>query len=322
MSESGIVEERGALRDARREGATALRADHLARGFGALIVLVLALIVLGALVRAHEAGLACPDWPLCFGEFVPQINLEVAFEWSHRLLAGSVALLFAGLTAVTLRAAPIPPGTRRLLAVATALLLVQVLLGALTVWQLLAPWTVTSHLVTANAFVVTLLLISCNLQEGGHRITLAAPATTRVRAWISLAALLLVAQIALGGLVSSRYAGLACPEWPTCNGGLWFPTWRGTVGLQLLHRMNAYLLIGALAVAAGVSWRIPRLREAMALALALGLVQLAVGVGNVLLGLPVEVTGLHTGLASTLVLSVALATWRVWRGPGAVVAAR
>jgi heme A synthase len=71
-----------------------------------------------------------------------------------------------------------------------------------------------------------------------------------------------------------------------------------------------------------VSRRIPRLREAMALALALGLVQLAVGVGNVLLGLPVEVTGLHTGLASALVLSVALATWMVWRGAGAVVAAR
>ena len=53
--------------------------------------------MLGALVRAHEAGLACPDWPLCFGEFVPAFDLRVGFEYSHRVLAGSVSLLFAAL---------------------------------------------------------------------------------------------------------------------------------------------------------------------------------------------------------------------------------
>lgn len=53
----------------------------IATGFVALVVLTECLIVLGALVRAHEAGLACPDWPLCFGEFVPAFDLRVAFEW-------------------------------------------------------------------------------------------------------------------------------------------------------------------------------------------------------------------------------------------------
>jgi heme A synthase len=72
-------------------------ARKIATGFLALVALTECLIVLGALVRAHEAGLACPDWPLCFGEFVPAFDLRVAFEWSHRLLAGSMSLCFAAL---------------------------------------------------------------------------------------------------------------------------------------------------------------------------------------------------------------------------------
>ena len=78
----------------------------------------------------------------------------------------------------------------------------------------------------------------------------------------------------LGGLVSSRYAGLACPEWPTCNGGAWFPSWRGAVGLHLLHRSNGYLLRRA-ALRRGVD-AAPATRAsaaALRLAAALGLAQ-------------------------------------------------
>ena len=49
--------------------------------------LTFCLIVVGALVRANDAGLACPDWPLCYGEFVPTFDLKVAFEWGHRVFA-------------------------------------------------------------------------------------------------------------------------------------------------------------------------------------------------------------------------------------------
>lgn len=322
MSESGIVEEGRGVCDAagpvaRRRwiAARELAPERLAFGFGALLALTVCLIVLGALVRAHGAGLACPDWPLCFGTFVPEIDLHVAFEYSHRVMAASMSLLFAGLAGLALHARRTPPEARRLLALATALLATQIVLGALTVWHLLAAWTVTSHLIIGNSFAATLLWIHCALREAGGRGRPAAPAHAGARLALSATAAVLFAQLVLGGLVSSRFAGLACAEWPACSAGVWFPTWRGGVGLQLLHRLNAYLLLAALVATAALCWRARALRRLALLALLLGVLQLCVGVANVWLGIPVEVTGLHTGLATLLVLSIALALRRAWRVP-------
>src|SRR5262245_49023267 len=86
-------------------GADALAARRLATAFSALLAATWGLIVLGALVRAHEAGLACPDWPLCFGEFVPRFDLKVAFEVSHRVTAGAISVAFVALAALVLRRA-------------------------------------------------------------------------------------------------------------------------------------------------------------------------------------------------------------------------
>jgi cytochrome c oxidase assembly protein subunit 15 len=296
--------------------AEAARAARLGAAFGALVAACFGLIVLGALVRAHEAGLACPDWPLCFGELIPRLNLEVAFEWTHRVVAGSVSLAFAALAALALRR----PATRRvapLLALAAALLATQVLLGALTVWKLLAPWTVTAHLITGNSFAATLLLTALALRERAAPRR-RAPVRPAARAATAVAAALLALQLLLGGLVASRYAGLACPEWPACMAGVWFPTWQGPVGLHLLHRLNGYALVAALGALAWAARSDAALRGLARLALGLGLVQIAVGVANVLLHLPVEVTGLHSALAAGLVLALTAAAREAWLGrPGA-----
>jgi cytochrome c oxidase assembly protein subunit 15 len=316
MRETGNVGEATSVRElpAVRAGhAIAPDARRLAVAFGALVVLVVGLMVLGALVRAHGAGLACPDWPLCFGQLVPSMDLRVAFEWSHRLVAGGVALVFGALALLTLRRTSTAPAVRRLIVAATLILALQILLGALTVWHLLASWTVTAHLVSGSAFAASVLLVARGLADESRGVISVPPVPTAARVWISAAAALLVIQMVLGGLVSSRYAGLACPDWPTCSGGAWFPSWQGAVGLHLLHRSVGYALAVTLAGAAVVCRRAPSLSGLTILAAILVVLQVIVGVVNVRFVIPVEVTGLHTGLAALLVLTLTLCVQTAWR---------
>ena len=290
------------------------RISRIAVASAALVGLTSVLIVLGALVRAHGAGLACPDWPLCFGEVVPSFDLKVGFEFAHRVFAGSISLCFIGLAIAVLRSRA-APALRGWLALATGLLALQILLGALTVWQLLASWTVTSHLLTGNAFnaallIVTLRLRECARGEGAESTTRPVAAGLRIAA--TGAALLLVAQLAVGGLVSSTYAGLACNEWPACADGVWFPSFEGARGTHLLHRLAAYALLGLLA-ACWLAARGTALGSLLAAATGIALLQAAVGVANVLLRIPVEVTALHSALAAGLVLLMAATLARAWR---------
>jgi len=296
--------------------ADRVAARRLARGLQALVGVTVALMVLGALVRAHGAGLACPDWPLCFGELVPAMDFRIAFEWSHRVLAGAVALGFAGLATAALRRHPLRRAAGPALLLAGALLGAQVVLGALTVWKLLAVWTVTAHLLTANAFAVATLLASLRLAELASPPAPRPPVGPGLRALLVGAGALLIGQIVLGGLVSSSYAGLACPDWPTCAGDVWIPADAGpSVALHLLHRWNAAALLAALLVAAGAARHEPGLAGPTALAAGLAAVQSAVGVANVLLRVPVEVTGLHSALAAALVLATAVALRGAWSRP-------
>src|SRR4051794_12103686 len=66
----------------------------LARLFFALSAVTYGLLVFGASVRVHGAGLACPDWPLCLGRVVPELDFQVFMEWGHRALASMVSTGF------------------------------------------------------------------------------------------------------------------------------------------------------------------------------------------------------------------------------------
>jgi cytochrome c oxidase assembly protein subunit 15 len=107
-------------------------------------------------------------------------------------------------------------------------------------------------------------------------------------------------------MVSTNHASLACPDWPTCN-GRWLPELAGLVGLQMAHRLGAYLLIALLGWVALRSGSAPDAttrnlgRSLFLLVLAQG----AIGVANVLLGIPVWVSALHLGNAA-LMLALSL----------------
>jgi cytochrome c oxidase assembly protein subunit 15 len=284
----------------------------MARAYAVLALLTVGLMVLGALVRAHGAGLACPDWPLCFGEAIPRFDLKIAFEWSHRVVAGSIALVFLLLAALCLRKPVLRRRVGGLIVVAGLLLALQILLGALTVWELLASWSVTSHLLTANAFVVSLAFLAARLSEQASPPVRPHTVSPGTLCLISGTLALLVLQVTLGGLMASTYAGLVCPDWPTCIDGTWFPGWEGARGLHLLHRVVAYALVGALCGCAILTRADSALGRLLRVALGLGGTQVAVGVANVLLRLPVEITALHSLLAALLVIVLALATREAW----------
>ena len=236
------------------ETADRSSARSLAFGFFGLAAVTYVLVVLGALVRANGAGLACPDWPLCFGEFVPRFDVKIAFEWGHRVLAGSVGIVFVVLGTLTLRRSGLRAKMWLGVLVTGGLLALQIVLGGLTVLQLLASWTVTSHLVTGNAFALALVLLGRRLLKLASRESRETEAASSTMRWITTsAAALLAIQIVLGGLVSSNYAGLVCPDWPTCMNGEYFPTWRGVQGLHVFHRSVGYACFLAIVAAAGIS---------------------------------------------------------------------
>ena len=275
-------------------------------GFAGLALLTLGLIVVGALVRAYDAGLACPDWPLCRGALVPAFDFEVAFEWGHRVFAAAISIGLVGLTGLAWRNPTYWRELRTRLAWTWVVLATQIVFGGLTVLLLLAPWTVSVHLVLGNAFFVVLLWTALDLRESSAT----KPARTSLRhavpSLLALVTLCLFFQIVLGGWVSSHYAGLACPNFPTCDGQSFVPTWEGLIGIHLLHRLNGFVLLGGFLLLAAATRGSGRFGSLAGLGLGLVAVQIGVGIANVLLQLPVAVTGLHSALAAAIIALTAM----------------
>lgn len=268
---------------------------RLARGFRALAVSTYLLLVVGATVRVHGAGMACPDWPLCFGDVIPRMDFRIFLEWGHRVLAGieSIGLVVLGI-AVAMRAEA-RAKVGGLVLGAFFVLIAQIVLGGLTVLHLLADWSVTLHLLFGNLFCVLLAVTGQRLGDPEPRDE-AGPSALGV-----LVVVATVAQMTLGALVSSRGAGVVCTEWPTCNGGVWFPALDGVVGLQIAHRLGAYTLT-ALVLTFAVAMRGDALRGRAYGMVALVLIQVALGVANVLLAMPVELAIAHSATADLLLL--------------------
>src|SRR6266704_2914980 len=122
------------------------------------------LIILGAIVRITGSGLGCGEhWPLCNGKLLPPLDLPTMIEYGHRLAAAAVSGLVAALAGYAwwLRQGA-ESGERfapdRTAYVALGLLVLQVLLGAVTVKLSLPPWTVILHLGTAMLLLATLIV--------------------------------------------------------------------------------------------------------------------------------------------------------------------
>ncbi len=175
---------------------------------GRLAVATLVLMAIGSATRVMNAGLACPDWPLCYGQLLPsqQMNLQVFLEWFHRLDASLVGFGTIGLVALSLWKRHLLPNWTPWAAIAALFLVVfQGVLGAFTVTELLRFDIVTAHLGTALLFFSVLLTIAISLKP------YQAVGSAGYLRWIGLAAALLVyGQSILGGLVASQWALHQC----------------------------------------------------------------------------------------------------------------
>ena len=130
------------------------------------VLAIIVLIGIGSATRVMEAGLACPDWPLCYGSFLPtsHFNIRVFLEWFHRLDAFLVGLLILTEFALSLIwRKNLPSSLPKKYSLLLFLVILQGSLGALTVINMLDSFTVMGHLLIAFLLLITSIFINQNL---------------------------------------------------------------------------------------------------------------------------------------------------------------
>ncbi len=274
------------------------------------------LIALGGLVRATDSGLGCPDWPLCFGNWVPPAELHAWIEHSHRLVAAlAVGPLVAAVALITLFSAR--RHDRPLLVaalVAGVLVIVQALLGGQVVIQQLRAELVTAHL----AMALTLLALTIVIADRAASGALPPSAAGLPGALVAVTGVAVFAQMLLGSWVAGTGAGLAFPDFPLMHGGLWPSTSAEAEVVQLAHRALA------VAVALLVLWSAyrvrrtvvaPRARWLAGLAVGLVIVQVALGAANVWSRLSALFVVPHLAVGAALWATIVLLHLALRRSP-------
>ncbi len=311
-----------------------------------VLFLTFDLVIFGAFTRLSDSGLGCPDWPGCYGQVSPWGAQQPIRAAEAALPSGAVTWSKAWIEMVHRYFATLVGALVLFLAVASswrtqethqrlgaglawftlAWILLQGAFGALTVTMKLFPLIVTLHLL-GGLGLLALLAWQVGLLRFGLGLSQPVAVGAGLR-WAVLAGLvLLVAQIALGGWVSTNYAVLACNTFPQCQDSWWpemdfaqgFQLWRSLgqtamgdwlpmpalVAIHYAHRLGAYVLVLALGGLCAWLWRhsdrfIP---WAKTLAALLSL-QVATGLSNVVLDWPLVAALLHTAGSAALLLTL------------------
>ncbi len=297
----------------------------------AALVLAFVVVVVGAYVRLSDAGLGCPDWPLCYGKVIPSEMPDahpVQKQWKemgHRFLAGTLGILLLALAATSFKVGK----ARGLAAGIVALVLFQAALGMWTVTLLLRPAIVTAHLVGGMAILA--LLGWYALEQQRHS---AVPQARALRASAAVALAALAVQIALGGWVSANYAALACLDLPLCRGQVMpamdfanaFHVVRelgqtadgallsneALTAIHWTHRVFALVAAGLILHAALRAFSL--VRPVAIGVMVLLLIQVSLGVANVAFSLPLPLAVAHNGGAAALLLALVVLNFISFRG--------
>ena len=284
----------------------------------------LLLIVAGGLVTSTGSGLAVPDWPSTYGTFMFAFPLSkmvggIFYEHGHRLIASTVGMLTIGLAVWTARIEP-RRWVRRLGWVALAAVVIQGLLGGITVLYFLPAPISISHAGLAQVFFVLVVSLTLFTSPGWRagRVADGAPGDD-VLARLALATpAVIYGQILLGATMRHTGAGLAIPDFPLAFGHLLPPEWNAGIAIHFAHRIGALAVTAMVMATAGHLLFHHRERRDLTrpslLLAALVLVQVVLGAWTVLSGRQVAVNTAHVAVgAATLATSIVLAL-RVHRG--------
>ena len=235
------------------------------------LILCFVVVVLGAWVRLTDAGLGCPDWPGCYGQILVPDDpaaaadydrpLETGKAWRemiHRYAASALGLLIVILAFLAWRNRVDPRQPFALPLALTGLVIFQGMLGMWTVTLLLKPVIVMAHLLGGMTTLALLFWLNRPVPTG--------PSHPGLRIFAAFGLAVLAVQIALGGWVSTNYAALACPDFPTCQTQWWpsmdfatgFTPWHGLgidyeggildnasrVAIHVTHRIGAVVASG------------------------------------------------------------------------------
>jgi len=279
------------------------------------------LLVIGGMVHATGSSLACPDWPLCYGQFFPAMEGGVLYEHGHRLVALVVSVLTVAL-AVTVWRRRREATVRFGALAAVGLVLFQASLGALTV-VLQLPLVVSSgHLATSMAFFSLLVWLTWRLAPVTPASDApAAPGGTRALA--GTAAVAVYVQIVLGALVRHTGSGLACgTSVVLCQGTIW--PLGGPAELVTLHRFAGVVVAAIVLAASARALRTgpARARRAALAAPVIVVAQILLGAWTVWSMIAVPVVSLHLAGGAMLLADALLLLFLLGPQPSAQRAGR
>lgn len=302
------------------------------------LFLTLDLAMFGAFVRLTDSGLGCPDWPGCYSSFSPvgaldhirsavetmphgPVSLGKAWiEMIHRYVGAILGMLIIGIFYMAWRYREILRQSPVLAGVTLVAVCVQGAFGAWTVTHKLMPVVVTTHLLGGMTLLALLTWLAA--RQKPHEAVPAQAGRWRLATVLGFA--LLLAQIALGGWVSTNYAALACMEFPLCH-GQWVPEMDFHGGFSLMralgelpsgeiisqsaltaihwtHRNFAFVVLAYLG---WLAWRLrayPGLRGPARLLGWLLALQLVTGLSTIFLQWPLLIAVVHNGGASVLTI--------------------
>ncbi len=285
----------------------------------ALVVLTVFLIAAGGLVKSKEAGLSVPDWPLSYGSLNPPRwwTIEnVRAEHGHRLIAGTVALLAVGL-ALAMARVESRRWLRNLSYAAVAAVLLQAVLGGLTVLYFLPTPISVSHAGLAQLFLCLVVTIAVATSPWWCAEPVALPAAPRVFKAAVVTTGAIYVQILVGAVMRHTGAGLAIPDFPLAFGRLIPPRFDFPIAIHFSHRMGALVVTALVAWTVILIWREagsePRLRRPATALAALLVVQITLGAIVVLSGKAVLPNTVHVATGAMVLATSLLVTLRAGR---------